>query len=485
MVTSARFNVLQQPAPCAIEHAKELHQILVEHLEHLGIDEELLGPLRLELNKRREHAEGSILYQLYLYAAEGLLNLALSNMSGSSVRLNVGVSTTGRELKGMYAANAFVPVREQQLVYKGQVLPDGDALAVHHVSPFEPHITVVRVRPPKLYVLGGLADEKALSSVEVLDTADHTWETLPSMLSERGGSFGTAVIDNRLYVLGGQASGEDSEGLASAEVYDPALGYWNLLPPMMTCRHNFVTAVVGGKLYAIGGDDGTEALACGEVYQPGSSVWEWIPPMPTARFYAQSAVIGDKIYVVGGDDGQTAFASLEVFDTATSTWQIMESMATPRFGFQVAVSDGKLFAIGGYDGSEALASTEVFDPETGRWQALLPMWNVRSRSACAVVDGRVIAIGGYMAEEGHAESSAEAYDGDIGAWIPMPPMHAPRFDSTSITVNRKLYMFGGDVCDGAGANATAEFFDNEAQSWVQLPPMKEARRSAQVVVIDT
>lgn len=470
----------------ATQQVKAFNQILLEHLEHLGLGEAVVEPLRGELAKRRDRAEGSVLFQLYLYAAEGLLSLALCNMSGSHVRLNADVSTTGRELKTMYAEQAAVPVREQQLVYQGKVLPDSDLLASHRVSPFDSNITVVRVRPPKLYVLGGLGDDKSLASVECLDTADHTWETLPSMTIARGGTFATAVMDNQLYVVGGTSGQEDdAASLATAEVFDPVIGFWRSLPPMMTARHNFVSAVVGGRLYVIGGDDDQEALAAAEVYTPGSDSWEWCPPMPTPRFYAQSAVIGDKIYVVGGDDGTTAFSCLEAFDTTTYTWETLASMTTPRFGFQVAVSEGKLYAIGGYDGHEELASTEVFDPVTGRWQDLLPMWSVRSRSAAAVLDSKVYALGGYISDEQRAEASGETYDDDIGAWIPLPAMHAPRFDTTSLAINRKIYMFGGDVCDGDGATTAAEYFDTEAGHWVKLPPMSEARRSASVVVIDT
>jgi len=471
----------------AVHHVKAMHDLLLEHLEHLGLGEAIVEPLRGELAKRRERAEGSVLLQLYQYAAEGMLSLALFNMSGSNVRLSASISTTGRELKSMYAKHAAVPVREQQLIHQGKVLPDGDLLAQHRVSPFDSSITVVRVRPPKIYVLGGVADDQSLSSVEVLDTADHTWETLPSMIVPRGGSFATAVIDNRLFVVGGQCSATDDDGgsLASAEVFDPSLGIWSSLPPMMTARHNFACAAVGGRLYVIGGDDGTEALAAAEVFIPGSDTWEWCPPMPTPRFYAQSAVIGEKIYVVGGDDGTTAFSCLEAFDTSTNTWETLADMATPRFGFQVTVCDGKLFAIGGFDGSEALASTEVFDPAIGIWQELLPMWSVRSRSAAAVLDSKVYALGGYLSDEQRAEASGETYDADIGAWIPLPAMHNSRFDSSSLAVNGKVYMFGGDICDGDGATATAEYFDSENGSWTELPPMNEARRSASVVVLNT
>merc|ERR1719426_274373 len=80
----------------ASQHAKALHLILLEHLEHLGLGEAVVEPLREELAMRKERAEGSMLYQLYLYAAEGFLNLALFSMSGAHVRLSASLATTVR-----------------------------------------------------------------------------------------------------------------------------------------------------------------------------------------------------------------------------------------------------------------------------------------------------------------------------------------------------------------------------------------------------
>merc|ERR1719160_2297043 len=105
-----------------------------------------------------------MLFQMYMYAAEGVLSLALFNMSGAQVQLNADIATTVREVKVSYAEHTSVPVREQQLVFRGNTLQDADVLATHGISPLESHISVVRVRPPLLYVLGGLAAEESLAS---------------------------------------------------------------------------------------------------------------------------------------------------------------------------------------------------------------------------------------------------------------------------------------------------------------------------------
>eukprot|EP00966_Prymnesium_polylepis_P034093 792790-Prymnesium_polylepis.1 len=71
----------------------------------------------------------------------------------------------------------------------------------------------------------------------------------------------------------------------------------------MTARRSLVaTAVVGDKIYAIGGNGGSTYLSSVEVYDPARSVWEAAPPMTTRRSFAAAAVVGGKIYVSGGFD---------------------------------------------------------------------------------------------------------------------------------------------------------------------------------------
>ena len=108
---------------------------------------------------------------------------------------------------------------------------------------------------------------------------------------------------------------------------------WTTLSTMSTPRGGFGVAVVGGKIYAIGGlNDNAQALSITESYNPQSNEWITMAPMPTPRSGFAVAVYQNKIYCIGGTLGNNAYIpNNEVFDPATNTWQTKSSMPTPRF----------------------------------------------------------------------------------------------------------------------------------------------------------
>ena len=89
--------------------------------------------------------------------------------------------------------------------------------------------------------------------------------------------LGVAVVDSKLYVVGGGVDGVDEEGwvssrtVSSVEGFDPSTGQWSGVAPMSTARDCHGVAVVDGKLYAMGGWDGTNTrLSSMECYDPST-----------------------------------------------------------------------------------------------------------------------------------------------------------------------------------------------------------------------
>jgi hypothetical protein len=60
---------------------------------------------------------------------------------------------------------------------------------------------------------------------------------------------------------------------------------------------------VSGQLYAVGGSDGSHSLCSTEIYDPQEKTWTPGPNMTTARANVGVAVIGSRLYAVGGFSG--------------------------------------------------------------------------------------------------------------------------------------------------------------------------------------
>lgn len=72
--------------------------------------------------------------------------------------------------------------------------------------------------------------------------------------------------------------------------------------------------------------------------------------MITARRGCGVAVFNGKIYVVGGSDGTHSLSTTEIFDEQTQMWSVGPSMTTPRANVGVAVIGDRLYAVGGFSG---------------------------------------------------------------------------------------------------------------------------------------
>ena len=155
--------------------------------------------------------------------------------------------------------------------------------------------------------------------------------------------------------------------------------FWETMEPMPTARSGLGVAVVDGKIYAIGGYNGSR-LDINEMYDPETDTWVTKTPMLTARSSFGIAVVQNRIYVIGGVTGPSDSESsgktgvTEVYNPETDTWETKTSMPTPRSNLCASVSNNKVYLIGGsaYTNqsvpfSNSVSVNEVYDPKTDTW----------------------------------------------------------------------------------------------------------------------
>jgi N-acetylneuraminic acid mutarotase len=133
----------------------------------------------------------------------------------------------------------------------------------------------------KIYVVGGrigstfiIGLSTNISTNEAYDTEKNTWSSVLGMPSARSG-VGTAVLNGRMHVVGGEAYLNDLVGTyRTHEAFDPKTNSWQRLPPMPTPRHGLAVGEIGGKMYAVsgsnvaGGGGPHEGVNVNEVYDP-------------------------------------------------------------------------------------------------------------------------------------------------------------------------------------------------------------------------
>ena len=223
----------------------------------------------------------------------------------------------------------------------------------------------------KLYVLGcdgcdGNDDQRGMfAGTQVFDTTSSTWTRLPNMSYDRQ-CFECAVLNDRIYAVGGS---EDDEDTDVAEVLDVInAGTWMTLPPLSTPRRGFELVALADRIYAVGGD----GLASAEVFDPAEGHWRALPPMSTPRFTFGAVTVDNKLYVIGGADrDDKVLASVEVFDPVANAWAQLASMSQPRLGIDRSVVSyrDRLYVLGGYS-DRFYVLGEVFDITSNTWSPL-------------------------------------------------------------------------------------------------------------------
>uniref|UniRef100_A0A3Q3X9D1 Kelch-like protein 20 n=1 Tax=Mola mola TaxID=94237 RepID=A0A3Q3X9D1_MOLML len=197
------------------------------------------------------------------------------------------------------------------------------------------------------------------------DPKTNQWSSDVAPTSTCRTSVGVAVLGGYLYAVGGQ---DGVSCLNIVERYDPKENKWTRVASMSTRRLGVAVAVLGGFLYAVGGSDGTSPLNTVERYNPQENRWHTVSPMGTRRKHLGCAVYQDMIYSVGGRDDTTELSSAERYNPRTNQWSPVVAMTSRRSGVGLAVVNGQLMAVGGFDGTTYLKTIEVYDPDANTWR---------------------------------------------------------------------------------------------------------------------
>ena len=123
------------------------------------------------------------------------------------------------------------------------------------------------------------------------------------------------------------------------------------------------------------------------VYQPSvdATKWKMLPvhgngDSRNIRHTGATAVLGPKIYLIGGyanlaaDANTKCSALVDVFDTSRGKFSVGVPMAVGRYGHSAATYNGKIYVFGGRSAAGVvLPLVESFDPSTEKWVAKTPM----------------------------------------------------------------------------------------------------------------
>jgi N-acetylneuraminic acid mutarotase len=214
----------------------------------------------------------------------------------------------------------------------------------------------------KIYCIGGKTlwkiDVNVTNVNEVYDTERDSWETKTPMPTGRYG-IEANVVDGKIYLIGGWIQSESSSNIEKSnrvDIYDPVTDTWDTGSTIPTAVSGYASAVMDGKIYVISGvASGSTITNLTQIYDPKTDKWSLGIPIPMGVGNgAAGATTGTKaakaIYVIGGSNATYPLSGQytnQVYFPETNSWSVAASMPVDRAGLSVTVVNDTLYAIGG------------------------------------------------------------------------------------------------------------------------------------------
>jgi N-acetylneuraminic acid mutarotase len=258
-----------------------------------------------------------------------------------------------------------------------------------------------------------------------------------------------------------------------------SLGTWTMKTPMPTARAEMAAAVVGGKLYAIGGNIGGTAVPHNTEYDPATDTWRQRTPMPIARDHIGIAAVNGKIYTFGGFTHtvhQGASTDVLEYDPAMDSWLRRAPLRMPFGAVGAAVVEGKIHVIAGRGSDGKTVNMHaVYDPAADTWSEAAPLPLARDHLAVVAAEGKIHIIGGRLGATVDKTGQHDVYDPITDAWTSAAPMITPRSAPAGVLYHGLILVLGGELAPKTYVEN--EGYDLKSDKWVTLTPMPEGRHN--------
>lgn len=280
----------------------------------------------------------------------------------------------------------------------------------------QPPPSLVNTRGMELVLLkvGGFGLSGVTNEITYYLPSAGRWKYLTSIPHVEQCNFGTAVLGNELYVVGGCFN----QSLHQENVhpfgfrYNALTGKWSTMAPMRWERCRFALCVARDHLYAVGGagevlgdvDTAEDGEAHCERYDPHTDVWMPVAPLPGARTQHAGAAWGPYLFVSGGLNADSVLNSLLRYDTRTDNWETMLPMSIPRADHSMVVYGDRLVVCGGWyedaaTGTRVLAETvEAYDIAANSWTPVTTVPTPRYHAGVAVLSSWLYTVGGFHSD---------------------------------------------------------------------------------------
>lgn len=203
-----------------------------------------------------------------------------------------------------------------------------------------------------------------------LDEKAGEWKHLTNLPTLCSTSMaGVAVLDNRLYIVGG-VYGYGKDTVDCSFCYDPDSGVWTALPGPQQPRYDFTLLGHEGRLYAIGGEVQKRIISTAECFDTEKGEWTFIQHAPRPVASAACAVCRRRMFICFWKPPDTT----DIFEYVphVNEWKLVTTMIRPQsYGHCMAAHRDNLYVMRNGPCDDFLRCLmDCYNITTGQWTAM-------------------------------------------------------------------------------------------------------------------
>ncbi|GFS58227.1 kelch-like protein 26 [Trichonephila inaurata madagascariensis] len=294
-------------------------------------------------------------------------------------------------------------------------------------------MSLINSRGMELAILkvGGFGISGVTNDIAYYLSSIGKWRYLTSIPHVEQCNFGTAVLNNELYIVGGCFNQSLQENVHPFGFrYNPLTNSWSTMAPMQKERCRFSLGVVNNHLLAVGGvgesgdfDVLDDSAPC-EKYDPTTDVWTPVSSLPGSRAQHAGTSWRNFFYVSGGLDQDLVLNSLWRLNTETDHWEIRAPMITPRADHSMVCCGDKIYVCGGWyedetTGSRVLVdSIDCYSVTRDAWTVITRVPTPRYHAGIVIIGKWLYIVGGFHSATtfDRASGVVECYNMETGIW---------------------------------------------------------------------
>ncbi|KAL0979451.1 hypothetical protein UPYG_G00185240 [Umbra pygmaea] len=304
----------------------------------------------------------------------------------------------------------------------------GDALRYHEQELWQPILQSPLTQPRSSFNcilgFGGMLSSGSLTESDDLFHVYHPswgeWRTLRAAQTHRMSNQGIAVLNNFVYLIGGDKNTSTFRAETRCWRYDPRHNVWCSIKPLLQQHADHCVCVLDGHIYAIGGRDYSSELDTVERYDPRTNTWEYVTPLSREVYAHAGAVLDGKMYITCGRRGMVYLRETHCYDPHNNKWEACAEGPVERAWHGMAAVNGRVYVIGGSNDERGyrrdVLKVACFCPSANSWTVMSPLPAGHGEPGVAVLGSRIYILGGRSHDKGNRMKYVHVYNSETDIW---------------------------------------------------------------------